>query len=182
MFSFLLFYFGPLIAPDYKEVFVSFSTSLFASLVFAYLYSFIVEQHRQRVVNAELEHTIQMAIEKTRQVEQSHIEQVMDRTVAKIEEVEKSYYHQISHRFHELIPTSSFPPTDKPDKAFNELLAHELEQSRSYWFKGGTGRYIASRLALARRHNLSCRVLLTDPTHKELLYLYVSDRFWKIAP
>jgi hypothetical protein len=177
VFSFLLFYFGPLIAPAYKDVFVSFSTSLFASLVFAQLYSFIVERHHQRAVNTELERSVKIAIEEMKQAEQTHIEQIMDHTVAKIEEVEKSHYHQISQRFHELIPTDSFPPTDKPDKAFNELLAHELKQSRSYWFKGGTGRYIASRLMFARRHNLNCHVLLTDPTRKDLLHLYASDRF-----
>lgn len=61
IFSFLLFYFGPLIAPAYKEVFVSFSTSLFASLVFAQFYNFLVEQHRQRVVNAEVAQSIELA-------------------------------------------------------------------------------------------------------------------------
>lgn len=173
----LLFYFGPQIAPSYKEVFISFSTSLFASLLFALFYSFIVERHHQTVVNEELSQSVRKAIEEMKRAEQIHIQTIVDQTLAKIEEVEKSHYHEISHHFRELIPSRSFPPTDKPDKAFNQLLADELLHSRSYSFKGVTGRYIASRLAVARRHNLACKVLLTDPTQKELLHQYVKSRF-----
>lgn len=172
-----LFYFGSQIVPAYKEIFVSFSTSLFASLFFALFYTFIVERHHQTAVNEELAQSVKKAVEEMKQVEQVHIQAIVDQTLAKIEEVEKSHYHEISHHFRELIPSRSFPPTDKPEKAFNQLLADELLHSRVYSFKGVTGRYIASRLAVARRHNLTCKVLLTDPTHKELLHQYVKSRF-----
>lgn len=172
-----LFYVSSLLTSAYKEVLISFAISLFSSLVFANLYGFIVDRHRQNAVNVELEHSVEKAIEKMRQAEQTHIQEIVDLTLAKIEEVEKSYYHQISHHFHELIPARSFSATEKPDRVFNEVLANELAHSRSYLFKGVTGRYLGSRLRQARRRNLTCQVLLTDPTQEELLHLYVKDRF-----
>lgn len=174
---FLLFYFGPQIAPAYKDVFISFSTSLFASLIFALCYSFLVERHHQAAVNEELSQHIKRAVEEIQQAEQLHSQQMMNHILAKIEEVEKSHYHEIALHFRELIPSQSFPPTDKPGQTFNHLLADELLRSRTYFFKGVTGRYIASRLAVACRQNLTCKVLLTDPTQKEALHLYVKNRF-----
>jgi hypothetical protein len=177
VFCFFLFYFGPQILPGYKEALISVSTSLFASLVFARLYSSIVERHHQAAMNAEIARNVKSAVEEIKQAEQGYIQRIVDHTVAKIEELDKSHYHEISTHFRELIPARSFPPTDKPEKGFNQLLTDELLRSRTYFFKGVTGRYIAARLATARRQNLACKVLLSDPSSKDLLRLYVKDRF-----
>lgn len=176
-FCLLLYLFGPQMAPAYKEVFVSFSISLFASLIFSLFYTFVVERHHRAAVNEELSRSVKAAVGELIQSEQIHLQNIVNQTISKIDDLEKSHYHEISSHFREWLPAQTFPPTSTPDKVFNQLLADELLRSRNYAFKGVTGRYIATRLAVARRHNLACRVLLADPVQDELLHLYVKNRF-----
>jgi hypothetical protein len=177
VFSFLLFYFGPQIAPAYKEAFVSISTSLFASLVFALFYSAMVERHHQNTVNAELARSVKNAVQEMKQAQEESIQSIVDLARQKIEDLEKSHYHEISTHFRALIPARSFVSTNRPSREFNQLLNDALLQSHIYYFKGVTGRYIASRLSLARYQHLTCKVLLSDPSNTDLLRLYVKDRF-----
>ncbi len=62
VFCFVLFYFGPQLLPAYKEAFISVSTSLLASLIFALLYSFIAERYHQEAVNEELARSIRNVV------------------------------------------------------------------------------------------------------------------------
>ncbi|MBA2284431.1 MAG: hypothetical protein H0W02_03010 [Ktedonobacteraceae bacterium] len=174
---FLLYYFGPLMFPHYKDVIISFTTSLFASLIFAVFYSSIVERHHMTVINDELAQNVRQAIEEMKELQQENSQKLAEATLKKIEEIEQSYYYEISHHFRGLIPSNSFPPANEPDLRFNTMLNLSLKASRFYLFKGVTGRYVPSRLALADRRNLACRFLLVDPRHVDLLRLYVRDRF-----
>jgi len=180
VFCFVLFYFGPQLLPAYKEAFISVSTSLLASLIFALLYSFIAERYHQAAVNEELAHSVKNAVMEIRQAEQEYIQSIVEHTTAKIDALDRTHYRDISTHFRQFIPARSFPPTSRPEKEFNQLLTDELSHSRTYFFKGVTGRYISSRLATARRHNLTCKVLLSDPSNQDLLRLYVKDRFGPI--
>jgi hypothetical protein len=117
-----LIYFGPVLLPGDKEIFLAVGTSLIASLVFALLYSSVVEKHHQAAVNEELERSVKRAVEEMKEAQQEYIKNLVDHTLAKIEEVEQSHYHQISTYFLHLLPTKSFPPTDKPGKEFNQTF------------------------------------------------------------
>ena len=173
----LMFYFGPKIAPDYKDVFISVSTSLFASLIFALIYSSIVDRHHLTVVSNELARNVERAVEEMKNLQQDNVQKITDVTSTKIEEIEKSFFHEISHHFRELIPADHFPSTEQPDQHFNNTLNGTLAKSRFYLFKGVTGRYIPGRLSGVAQHNLTCRILLIDPANVDLLQLYVRDRF-----
>ena len=174
---FSAFIFGPQILPSYKEVFISVSTSLFASLIFALIYSSVVERHHMTVVNDELSRSVKKAVDEMKQLQQDNVQKVTDLMLTKIEEVEKSYYHEISLHFRELIPSDYFPAIDRPDRRFNSILNAALAKSSQYMFKGVTGRHIPSRLSIVDHHNLNCKILLIDPDRQDLLQLYIRDRF-----
>jgi len=178
----ITFYFGPQIIPSYKDVFISVSTSLLASLIFALIYSSVVERHHMTAVNAELSSSVKEAVDEIKQLQQDNMQQITDLTLAKIEEIEKSYYHEIAHHFRELIPTDYFPPTNQPDQRFNDTLKASLAKSHLYLFKGVTGRFIPSRLSVVNHHNLTCKILLIDPASEDLLRLYIRDRFGANVP
>ncbi len=173
----LMFYFGPMIAPDYKAVFISVSTSLFASLIFAIIYSFVVDRHHLNAVNDQLSQSVGQAVSEMKQLQQENVQTIVDLTRKQIEDIEKSHYHQILLHFRELIPANYFLPTNQPDQRFNEILSSALAKSHQYLFKGVTGRFIPSRLSVIRHHNLTCKVLLIDPENEDLLRLYIRDRF-----
>ena len=176
------FFLGPRILPAYKDVFISVSTSLFASLIFALIYSSVVEQHHLTVVNDALSQSVHSAVGEMKQLQNENLQNITNLMVGKIEEIEKSYYHEISLHFRELIPSDYFPPLNQPDKRFNSLLNASLSNSHLYLFKGVTGRHIPARLSIADHHNLNCKILLIDPNRQDLLRLYVRDRFGTTAP
>jgi hypothetical protein len=178
----IMFYFGPQIAPSYKGVFISVSTSLLASLIFALVYSSVVERHHMTVINDELSSSVKKAVDEIKELQQDNMQQISDLTLAKIEELEKTYYHEISLHFRELIPADYFPPTNNPDQRFNDTLNSALAKSHLYLFKGVTGRFIPSRLATVNHHNLTCKILLIDPASEDLLRLYIRDRFGNTVP
>src|SRR5439155_27029292 len=146
-----------------KDVLISVSTSLLASLIFALIYSSVVERHHMTAVNAELSSSVKEAVDEIKQLQQDNMQQITDLTLAKIEEIEKSYYHEIAHHFRELIPTAYFPPTNQPDQRFNDTLKASLAKNHLYLFKGVTCRFIPSRLSVVNHHNLTCKILLIDP-------------------
>lgn len=76
VFCFCLFYFGPRILPSYKEAWTSISTSIFASLVFARLYSSLVERHHQATVNQELARDVRNAVEEIKEELHAFLSQV----------------------------------------------------------------------------------------------------------
>jgi uncharacterized membrane protein (DUF106 family) len=111
----LLFFLGPKLAPDYNGVFIAVSTSLFASLVFAIIYSFVVDKHHLNAVNHQLSENVGQAVDEMKRLQQDNVQRIIDLTrkqiedlekkhYQQIEDLEKSYYHQISHHFRELIP------------------------------------------------------------------------------
>ncbi len=173
----ITFYFGPQIIPSYKDVFISVSTSLLASLIFALIYSSVVERHHMTVVNEELSLSVKEAVAEIKQLQQDNMQQITDLTLAKIEEIEKSHYQEIAQHFREHIPFDYFPPTNQPDQRFNDTLNASLAKSHLYLFKGVTGRFIPSRLSIVKQHNLTCKILLIDPASEDLLRLYIRDRF-----
>ena len=175
--SIIILYVGTLVISPYKDICISVSTSLIASLLFAFMYSAIVEKHHLAVVNDELATSVRRSAEETKKLQQDNMQQITSSLILKIADLEESHYHQIVTHFRELIPLALFPATDQPDPKFNQALTKELEVSRQYLFKGVTGRYVQSRLDAARGHNLACRVLLVDPRRDDLLQLYIRDRF-----
>src|SRR2546425_554162 len=74
---FLMFYFGPMVAPDYKEVFFSVSTSLLASLIFAIIYSFVVDRHHLNAVNEQLSQSVRQAVDEMKQLQQENVEKIV---------------------------------------------------------------------------------------------------------
>lgn len=175
--SLSLLYFGPQIAPAFKELIIPIATSLLASLIFAIVYSTIVEQHHLAALNAELSHSVKEIVEDMKLLQEANMQQITESTIAKIDELERSHFHEISLHFREFIPIHSFPPSNEPDKKFNHTLNQSLFKSRHYLFKGVTGRYIPSRLVAAGHNNLTCKILLVDPAREDLLRLYIRDRF-----
>ena len=175
----LMFYFGfgSQLASSYKGVLIAVATSLLASLIFALVYSSVVERHHMTAINDELSSSVKKAVDEMKVIQQDNMRQISDLTFEKIEELEKTYYHEISMHFRELIPSDYFPPTNIPDKRFNEVLNSALAKSHHYMFKGVTGRFIPSRLSTINHHNLTCKVLLIDPASEDLLRLYIRDRF-----
>src|SRR5438445_12483975 len=93
-FCFIMFYFGPLIVPSYKGVFIAVSTSLLASLIFALVYSSVVERHHMNVVNDELASSVKNAVDEMKELQQDSMQKITDSTLAKIEEIEKYYYDE----------------------------------------------------------------------------------------
>ena len=69
----ITFYFGPQIIPSYKDVFISVSTSLLASLIFALIYSSVVERHHMTVVNEELSLSVKGAVDEIKRLQQDNI-------------------------------------------------------------------------------------------------------------
>src|SRR5579863_10377950 len=101
----LMFYFGPMIAPGYKAVFISVSTSLFASLIFAIIYSFVVDKQHLNAVNDQLSQSVSRAVDEMKQLQQENVEKIVNLTRKQMEDLEKTHYHQISIHFRELIPS-----------------------------------------------------------------------------
>jgi len=175
--SCILLYIGIWSASPYKDILLSVSTSLIASLIFSFVYSSVVEKHHLAVVNNELAISVQQAVEEMKKIQQDNMEQITNSTISKIKDLEQSQYHQITTHFRELVPSDHFPSTDQPDPRFNRVLTNSLQASRQYLFKGVTGRYVPSRLEGVGHHKLTCKVLLVDPAREDLLQLYIRDRF-----
>lgn len=142
-----MFFLGPVYAPYYREAFIAISTSLVASLVFAVIYSRVAERYRIMVIKDEISQSL------------------------------KEVLRDEVRPYLALHPDDYFHATDKPDKRFNTIITNSLENSRSYYFKGVTGRHIPARLIDAKPRNLVCEVLFVDPRQQELLLLYIRDRF-----
>src|SRR5207237_10166589 len=70
----IMFFFGPQIIPSYKDVFISVSTSLLASLIFALIYSSVVDRHHITVVNSELSLSVKEAVDEIRQLLQCYMQ------------------------------------------------------------------------------------------------------------
>lgn len=175
--SVVVLYIGNQVGSPYKDICISISTSLIASLIFSFMYSSLVEKHHLAVVNDELASSVRHSAEEMKKLQQDNMQQITNSMISKIEDLEQSHYHQITTHFRELIPSKQFPATNQPDPEFNRTLTEALIDSNQYLFKGVTGRYVPSRLETARNYNLSCRVLLVDPARDDLLQLYVRDRF-----
>jgi hypothetical protein len=163
--------------PAYKEICVALATSLISSLIFALVYSAIAERHYMKATSHELEKSVEAAVSRIETNQQENIRELSLLTVAKIEEIESTFFHLINTSFQRFIPAGYFPPTDQPDKRFNRELNSTLLRSQHYFFKGATGRHVPSRLEIAKQQIATCRVLLIDPAHEDLLHLYVRDRF-----
>lgn len=137
----------PIFFPTFTTLFVSISTSLLASPIFAFIYSGVSERYHMMVIRNDLAQCIR-------------------------EEMKG-----VMHSYRALLPDDEFPLTDKPTERFNRTLIDSLKKSRFYYFKGVTGRHIPSRLIDIKPKNLSCDLLLVDPRNDELLRLYILDRF-----
>ena len=175
--SFLMFYFGPKIAPAYGDIFVQVSTSLFSSLAFALFYSWIVEKHSIDIVKDETQKSIEGIIDAIKQSHESSLREATDYSISKISEIEQSYYHNIASHFRELVPSDYFPPTNQPDKRYNTLLKTKIATSRQYLWRGVTGRHIPLRIENTLHRIANCKVLLIDPRRHDLLWIYARGRF-----
>ena len=76
----IMFVFGPQIIPSYKDVFISVSTSLLASLIFALIYSSVVERHHMIVVNEELSLSVKEAVAEIKQLQQDNMQIYCEQT------------------------------------------------------------------------------------------------------
>ena len=115
-------------------------------------------------------------IEEMKSMQQASLDTIRMQTIREIQSLQESHYHQITSHFRNLIPSDHFPATNQPDKRFNQVLTEALKHSRQYLFRGITARYVPSRLDATEHHNLTCQVLIIDPTRDDLLKLYVQDR------
>lgn len=197
--SIVLLYIATIVTSPYKDICLAVATSLLASILFSFSYSFIAERHHINAINEEIEKDITHSfhsmhesykqemeqlinttlknLEEMKDMQQVSLDNVATRTVGEIQSLEESHYHQITSHFRALIPSDHFPATDQPDKRFNHVLTDALKHSRQYLFRGITARYVPSRLEATEHHNLTCQILLIDPTRDDLLKLYVQDRF-----
>src|SRR2546421_1420319 len=78
---FIMFYVGTQVIPSYKDVFISVATSLLASLIFALIYSSVVEQHHMTVVNDELSFSVKKAVNVMKDLQQENIQKITDLTL-----------------------------------------------------------------------------------------------------
>lgn len=138
---------APYLSTSWNAIFVSIGTSLLASLIFAIIYSNVSERYHMMVIRNDLAQCIR-------------------------EEMK-----EVMQAYRALLPDDEFPSTSKPKVRFNRTLIESLKKSRTYFFKGVTGRHIPSRLIEVKPKNLRCEVLLVDPHNDELLRLYILDRF-----
>ena len=80
---------------------------------------------------------LKKAVDEMKELQQDNMQQITDLTLAKIEELERSYFHEISLHFRELIPADYFPPTNQPDRRFNDILNAALAKSGRTPLTGG---------------------------------------------
>jgi hypothetical protein len=77
----------------------------------------------------------------------------------------------------EYLPFETFPPTAKYDKRLNLALSRSLSQSRIYYFRGTSAKYVPARIRNFDHRQLQLvKIAMIDPTSESALSFGVSDR------
>jgi hypothetical protein len=178
--SVIILLIGIALDPEHKtwsSICINVGTSFLASGLFAFLYTQVAERHNLRVISNALSENVAKAISDLKIAHVESLRKVTQQTLTKIEQIERSYYHEIASHFREYVPADYFPPTNEPDLRFNFALQDSMMKSQLYVFKGVTGRHIPSRIIAMKSNNLTCKVLILDPSRDDLLWMYARDRF-----
>lgn len=71
--------------------------------------------------------------------------------------------HSLAQANNAYYPANEFPASTTPDPLFNALLAEDLRNSSTFWFRGLSGRYAAARLSFNQNVALQAHFILPDP-------------------
>ncbi len=145
-----------------RDILAAVGLNLLASVVFAGIFSFVSNRIQERIHEDNiLAHDRRI----TRQINQQ------------FNTLRRDLHRQISSVMAEYLPAEVFPPTTGYDKKLNRALSLSLSQSRNYYFRGRTAKYVPARIKNSEHRPLqTVKVAMIDPNSQTALRFGVSDR------
>jgi len=179
-FSVAFLYFGFYFAeskPTLSSTLLGIGGSLSASLVFALLYSWIVDA----LIVKQVAEAVEQRLDANELKTNVQFEAFAERLAVTIDSVANgivdSHHGAVLHSLPAFVPSTIYPFTQGSSPAFVEHVVRNMRNGSTYVFRGITGRHVATFLNFARPSHLSCTVLLLDPRRSDLLALYIRERF-----
>ncbi|MEU6034697.1 hypothetical protein ABZ801_04760 [Actinomadura sp. NPDC047616] len=118
--------------------------NLIASVVFAGIFSHLSGKVQERLLLERIEGTIG---------------KLSDDLFGKLDGYDERY-----------MPTGTYGAGDRYDKEYNRHVTDSLANTRSYYFRGTSAKYVPARLHRAPRGNLrDVRIIMLDPRNREVL-------------
>ncbi len=165
------------------------ATSLFAAVVFALLYSWVVERYFIAAISTQVSATFQETLEAFRSTEErrfvdlvkaykEELQLIVDNNENRIQSLLESHYGQITASLSEFIPTRYFKATDVKEAGYQNYVRSVLMKSQRYLYKSVAARYVPRRIdeMMQRNKNATFQVLMVDPRQSSLLWIYAHDR------
>lgn len=151
---------------SYKDVAVGTAGSLFASVIFAWVYQsrfekFMIESSSRLLMQSVRDGTAEVLVSVRRDLQ--------------------GLSEEISRRLRTHTPLRVWAASDSPHDQFNQIVNEHATKSTSYRYKGDRGLYLVYRLTQLRDANklaANCRieVLLVDPRDREAIQGCVRNR------
>lgn len=158
---------------------VSLATSLAGSVVFAAIYGFVAEDAAVHKMREEVEEALGDFVEREGAILDTlqRLEQQMEKTIQ--QEVQKALDQVIEREegVRQFLPTQRYDPSEVPGPRFNKHIQESLNTSRTYIFKGPTGKQVGARIRLRAMRGLHCKVFLFDPRNDAVIQSHARNRY-----
>lgn len=125
-------------------------TALAASIIFAVIYTVLANREYAELIRAEIADQLT-----------DHLDAVL------------SHIKQLNQMF---LPTNQYPATKEFDSRFNHDLTRDLCNSRFFFFRGTSAKYVPARLRQCDHHLEVAQVMLLDPRDDSTIAARAADR------
>jgi hypothetical protein len=133
-----------------KDKLTQIGTGLAASIIFAIIYTIFANREYAELIRAEIADQLT-----------EHLNDVLD------------HIKQLNQLF---LPTAQYPATREFDYRFNTDLTRDLRNSRFYFFRGTSAKYVPARLRQCDHHLDVAQVMLLDPRDETTIGSRAMDR------
>ncbi len=133
-----------------KDKLTQIGTGLAASIIFAVIYTVLANREYAELIRAEIADQLD-----------EHLDEVL------------THIKQLNQVF---LPTNQYPATREFDSRFNHDLTRDLCNSRVYFFRGTSAKYVPTRLRECDHHLEVTQVMLLDPRDESTIFARASDR------
>lgn len=158
---------------------ISLATSLAGSLVFAAVYGFAAEDAALHKMKDEVQQALGQLVQRE-QALLEHLDGIEQRTTTLIQQGVQNALDQVIEReegVKQFLPKERYEPSEVPGPRFNRHIQESLNTSRSYIFKGPTGKQVGARIRLRAMRGLRCKVYLFDPRNDMVIQSHARNRY-----
>lgn len=163
--------------PALSSTLLGIGGSLFASLAFALLYSWIVEYLILNQVSDQIGHRLDANELAIKQQIESTLGQLKHSIHAATESAAETHHGAVLASLPAFVPRMIYPVKLASDPNYVNHVVRNMRDGSTYTFRGVTGRHVASFISMARPSHLACTIILLDPRNTNLLTSYVKERF-----